>query len=220
MHLICNTIYHISLSLQDSWLVLDLWWKQLSASGQDRWTTLSSALKSSGRIWFWPNLLKTISRSAQDWGWIPSQTHLSLFHSRLHTLLKKDAQSSNSQSTRVCGNTKAWSKAARTKLDIFDSIREMRSVSVRRGQLRTDTLSERLDELHRELRLHTWQCSVYGSAHFLSSATLSSSCPASRSTSRGLDSGTVYRDGNWNPEGSGQSKCSHKNMLMMLELVL
>lgn len=45
---------------------------------------------------------------------------------------------------------------------------------------------------------HTWHWFVYGSAHFLSDATLSSSGPASGSTYRVSASGRVYSDGSWN----------------------
>lgn len=45
---------------------------------------------------------------------------------------------------------------------------------------------------------HTWHWFVYGSAHFLSDATLSSSGPASGSTYWVSASGRVYNDGSWN----------------------
>lgn len=61
---------------------------------------------------------------------------------------------------------------------------------------------------------HTWHWFVYGSAHFLSDATLSSSGPASGSTYRLSASGRVYNDGSWNKttrcephRGSWNRKC-------------
>lgn len=47
-------------------------------------------------------------------------------------------------------------------------------------------------------RWHTWHWLVYGSAHFLSDATLCSNAPASGSAHWGSASGLVYKDGSWN----------------------